>query len=103
MFWSSRTQIGWVDDETFGDVAAFAQAVKDDEVANEVAVGSRFKHCRQKRRMTAARCAEVQDRSRGLSTTARIDRCRSRRVYLVEKQRRKATPDRSVSETARAR
>src|SRR5581483_9710314 len=66
MFGRGGAQVRRFDDETFRDVAAFTQPVEDDEVANEVAVGSGFKHCRQKRRMTALRCAEVQDRSRRL-------------------------------------
>ena len=53
MFGCGGAQIRRFDDETFRDVTAFAKAVEDDEVAEEVAVGCRFKHGRWKRRIGA--------------------------------------------------
>src|SRR4051812_27093049 len=74
--------------KTLGDMTAFAQAVKDNEVANEVAVGSRFKHKKNER--MRARRAEIRDRSRSLLAKARRDRCRSRMAFLGGRRARKA-------------
>src|SRR5471032_1613190 len=81
VFGSSRAQVSWLDDKAFRDVTAFAQAVEDDEVANEVTVGSRFKHGRWKRMLGAHCRARVEDRSRGLLATTRRDQCRIRAAF----------------------
>ena len=44
MFGGGSTEIGWLDNKALRDVAAFAQSVEDDEIANEITVGRRFKH-----------------------------------------------------------
>ena len=81
VFGSSRTQIRGFDDKTLRDVTAFAQAVEDDEVANEITVRGGFKHGRWKRRLGAHHRARLEDQSRGLLATAQKDRCRVRRVF----------------------
>src|ERR1700694_3036771 len=97
VFGSSRAQISWFDDKTFRDVTAFAQAVEDDEVANEITVGSRFKHGRWKRMLGAHCRARVEDQSRGLLATTRRDQCRIRAAFPGVARVRKAAQERAES------
>jgi hypothetical protein len=44
MLGRSGAQVRRLDEETFGDVAAFAEPVEDDEVSQEITVRGRLKH-----------------------------------------------------------
>src|ERR1700726_5341071 len=101
MLGRSGAQIRRLDDEAFRYVTAFAQPVKNNEIANEIAIRGRFKHGRWKRSVCS--CTEFRDRNRALLARARTNRCRNRPVCLAEMRGRKAKRVRSVQAMVPAR